>query len=280
LKTEGSLSLDLAGLSGMIPDNLVTMRQLDGSARLQWKLDGRQPNQGEIQQLTTLSMKDRAPLLPFVNHLEIAVSLDRIMADAGFNDGSGLKAGPVSTRSPLRYAYDGATSRGELSADIRVNQITAIPSLQFDDPLDTEIPFRVTHDALDSVHLAQSFSVRPLNMVERADVSLTGLTDLVQNRSTGTLQAMLHYLEGEARLKLDVLEDADFSAITEDLAIEGTVSAGVAVQMMPRRSFRTGIWAKIPGMDLQMGEDIRFEGLTADIDLFRRYRIFTDDPLS
>ncbi|MCP4688666.1 MAG: hypothetical protein GY859_11490, partial [Desulfobacterales bacterium] len=273
----GDVRLNLARLSEKIPPRIFRPEKLAGEVRLDWRLQAKLPEPGELERLSNLKNLDLGRDLAFLDELtfschlkDVALSM-KSAPDQRFSIGA-LSAGPL-----FKYSYDGKERKGDFSGAIAIHDIDELPGAGLDAPLDIDLSFSGGHDDLESVTLTETMAVSPLNVEQTLKASLFGMNQIARRGLDAPPSSLLKRVGGVVAGGLTIHGDGDLSMLTDGVNLRENLEAGLEIRFDPGRRISAAVRAHSPGVDIKQKGLVELSRARVNIDLKKEYDIIIGD---
>ena len=275
LDTNGALKVNLAELPQLSTPAALLPTNLSGTAAVNWSMKGRRPDAVQIEALRSLPPDIVRRSTEFLDQLEISLALTDIGAALHLADNTVLVLPQLSTPDPIRYALNPHSGRGVFGGAVHLAGFDPSPfkALPATAPLDIDLSFALQHEFLEHLDVSQTLTVNPFKVKQTLMLSLAGLNRLLAAPGSDLRRKIIEHLTCEGRVSLDIGDLSGLAPLVEDLMMDGALSTALNIDWKPGEKLRTGAGMQIPRLDLRLGDDIRLDQLTADLEVARAYAL-------
>ncbi|MFH1991534.1 MAG: hypothetical protein ABIK98_03875 [Pseudomonadota bacterium] len=279
LKAKGTLLINMVPFSEKFIAKVYDKLTLTGRTSVNWDFTGRLPKKKQIHALISPSINVKDDL-DFIDRFDASCSLKDMGVDLAVSEDMRLKVGSVSTGPSLRYSFDAKTGKGKMDGEILLQGLQKVPFRRMGDTrLSAEIIVSGEHNHLESATFSQVMELKPANINQTFELSLTGMDRIVQRNLKMRFPLWLKYLGGTARGTLEVSEKTNLAMLVENLKFEGRLRSGLELLLVPGESVRLNAWASSPEMNVSLGEFFNVKGLKTDLNFEKEYRIIEEEKI-
>ncbi len=279
LKTKGKVLIDMAPLSEKLIARFYDKIRLTGRTKLAWDIAGRLPRKREIAKLASLTINFKNDL-GFVDRLATSCKIQDAGIDLTVSKSNHLKINSISTVSPLSYSFDNKTGKGKFNGKILIRGVEKVPfNLVSDKNLRADILVSGEHDYLESATFSQVAELKPANIKQTFDLSLSGMDRIFKRNLKMPLPLWFKYVGATARGTLNVSKETNLNGLVERLDFDGRVETGLELMLVPDENIKLKAWALSPAMNVKLGKLFSVKSLKTNLNLKKDYRIITKEKI-
>lgn len=265
---------------GLLPEGFRDLQLSDGTIKVGCHIAGRLPKEDEIKRLTRSKVESPEVLdaLGFLDRLELLVNLDNLDVISPSAEKQPLREGQISTEAPLKIVLDRGGRKAMTRGSLLLKGIQPGPSLGISErPYNMNLTFSGSAEDLKAFKFSETLKVDGLNLEQTGHFTLSG-TDRLLNQVLNhpwrtSIAPLLAGLGGTFRGELKIGQGGDLSSMIEDLSLDGPLSVGAEIRLIPGQAFLAKGWFETPGADIRVGRGIRIRQLQSHLNLEKRYLI-------
>ena len=273
---EGLMTLNLPQLWPLIPKELLPpLVALQGDVSINWLLRGRAPSDEELQRLSESGQNSLALLegSQFLEHVEAGLSFNHIKTQLDLGKTGTIKIQNLSTQKPLKIVLKEGVKLIDLGGHIRIDGLQLSPDLWDGDALDMDLYLTGKQSQLNQLHIEQRLSLSPLQLDQRLELNLKGLTRLL--KAPEQWQSAV-----KAKAIIDVkLGSSPTSVIKLDgINLTGHTGFNVLLQNQPDNMVGGEFNWLTPDLSIEVDERVAVDHLKTRLSLAKYYQIRLEEP--
>ena len=278
LDIQGHINLKADNLVPLIPVTLLSKSDLKGSVDFKWDLLGTMPEKHEIEQLyrDETPFYERLRQVGFLKRLEVITSLNSLSLKLAAAKDSFLRISRIQTEAPIELSLENGLKKGDIGGKIELAGIEEIPLLgRLDKPANISLAFSLEEEDLKTARFSETVSINLLNLTQSASVSLENIDRILANKSRSVLSEVLKRANGFASGKIRADIKPDLAIPFDGTDINGRVEAGAEIRLAGGKSLDIRTWAESPGLDANLGPEIRIINLQSNMDFEKSYKLIS-----
>lgn len=277
-KTKGSANVNLSELFKTFHLKSMDIKPIKGQVDLKWNFSGRLPQETELNRMKPALFLNQRDTLSFIDAFGISLLLKGVDVDGLLTKNLKVGLGEITTETPLTYFFNKTTGDSRFKGNMVMANITGVSSFLNKMPLSippmtVRLGFSGTHHGLDDFTLSQSLDIKPLDIKETLNFSLSGIRGLLDSGGRLNLKQWLTSLNGSADLTLQIKNGKRFHLLPQALKMDGGADMGASIRLKRASDIDIHGWVRTSGIDIKIGNLLDIKKLKADIDFNKRYLI-------
>jgi hypothetical protein len=282
VRMQSNMNLNLSELMHLLPLSLrsrINLAQVTGISDISLNISGKLPDDEEISKLKGKKLTDKIEGLEFLKNLELSFSAKDLGAKVPLSKGQQLTISRVSTEKPFTFSLS-ETQKGRLSGTLKA-EIEGLPALKaLKKPLTLLLDLSVDNESIRAFKLSELLEIQPLNLKQKADISLTGLDRVLDSDLKNIIALLIRHIRGDVQTKIELGRGGELSIIENNIKVKGQLEAGTEIRLIPRKELSIQAWMNTPGMDLKLDPVLALENLQSHLVLEKKYEIADKITLS
>ncbi|MDB9823207.1 hypothetical protein OAC89_05865, partial [Deltaproteobacteria bacterium] len=279
----GQADLNIGNLRSLIPADILSGADLEGTVDVGYEFHGRLPAKDEISRLTSKEgeLSETLRQIEFLKNLRVAVSLKDLGVTMPLGDDSMLRLSQIQSADPLQLILGNGLKTGKADGNI-IGQIEELPSLgRLEKPISLSLTFSFDQEDLKSLNISETITTDFLALNQSASISLDNVDQLLLAGSQDMLPLILKKLDGSIIGKVQANPGPELDLYTTGLSLKGLVESGAELFLEGGSNIRLRTWLESTGMDADLESVIKVKNLESHVSLEKSYAlIFSDDITS
>ncbi len=273
LKTTGDLYINL----GEIPEELFgeykSRVKMSGDVLLAWRFSGRLPNSNEKELLASISGINTGEALSFIDHADIACSINKMKTNVELSNGKTITVGAISASPFIGYVYNHKENTGEIIGNISVKDIRWVPDYGMEAPIAVNVSIKGDHQGLRRIRFAQDVTIEPFAIEQSVNFTLFGADKVLEENMQKNPQAWLTKAGGNLHALIRIKDMSGIKLLKNDLECSGAMETGIMLGLLPSKMADARIWANVSETDMAFGDVVTINDFYGRLNIEKRYQI-------
>ena len=286
----GSESLDITGqaklivgnLEPLIPANILSKVDLEGTIDVGYELHGRLPTNDEISKLTS-NERELTEILrqnEFLKDFRVTVSLKDLGLNMPLGDDSILRVSQIQSDDPLQLILENGLKNGRADGKLIVH-IEDLPALgRLEKPIILSLAFSFDQQDLKSLNISESITTDFLGVNQSASIFMDNMDQFLAAGLHDPLPLILKKLDGFVTGNLRAKPGTDLDLYTTVLSLEGLIEAGAELFLEGGSNIKLRTWLESTGIDADLESAIKVANLESHMSMEKSYALVLQDGIN
>jgi len=275
----GQLSVDLQQMMSWIPAvEGIQIDELRGNLAANWHLQGQRPSALQISQIENISQAPDRLLeaMGFLQQLQLEVALADGVVDIKLPDEAFAMA---ELQAPKLFSVRAGNglSDVDVQADWRFQNVTTSYTEEYlPSGFDTSLTLSLWQKNLDELTIDQQVSLQPLAVTQNLHLSLSGLTQVLNEGWQQPMVSWLRWLHGQLDMSVSMAQDPQYA--TDTFSLTGLTQFETQLRLNANQEVTADIRWKTENFSVAMPAQLEISRLVSDVNLHKTYQLQFGQP--